>query len=469
MFEKSKRKLTEVHQIKRPGIGAFYIGHITVAELYRQLDKGVIKYFPRQQRGLPVNPQQGIDSSSAEYEKLLTFDDARLRSSSLKGNLGISENAERIATKYLMGFAETPKATLFNPGILWNIRKENGVDIPVYDANARTLSIDDDSTIVVPDSAHRHYAYKLVYEWHQDRNRIPDEVIINPEDSVAIRQEEIAALLDRFAPDDEEKADIAVEIYNLDKEQEGALFVELNNFGVRASVAASYDINPSQSYASAFMADLLSSTKVFSRDEVETRQTNISKASRKLTTNSTIVGAVKPFSTQIGKLMRSPGPYSDLIEFVDAFFLEWGQHNTAFLPNASYKERLAARLTSFCTQNIILFPMFQFALEYWFEGHENGTLDWKNKKDWKQALAKWSSNVSSKDADGNEVVVPVMARDFAGQLHDPNYPIAPSVGNKAWVGKILLEKTNKAGETVYSLNNTRDSRQAAYNYLKSLL
>jgi len=368
-----------------------------------------------------------------------------------------------------MGFADDPQETLYNPEILWNIRKEEGVDTPEYDLDKRVLSIDDDSVIIVPDSAHRHYAYKLVYEWHQDRNRIPDEIIINLDDNISVRQEEISAMLDRFAPDDVEKADIAVKIYNLDKQREGELFVELNNAGVRASVAVSYDINPSQSFASSFMNDLLTRTSVFSRDEVETRQTNISKASRKLTTNSTIVGAVKPFSTQIGKLQNSPGPYADLIEFIDAFFLEWGQHNTAFLPNASYKERLTARLTSFSTQNIILFPMFQYALEYWFKGYEDGTFDWKNNKDWKQALAKWNSNVSSEDAMGNSVSVPVMARDFAGQLSDPNYPIAPSIGNKAWVGKILLEKTNKDGATVYSLNNTRDSRQAAYNYLKSLL
>ena len=92
--------------------------------------------------------------------------------------------------------------------------------------------------------------------------------------------------------------------------------------------------------------------------------------------------------------------------------MEWGHHNPAFLPKASYHQRLGARMTSFATQNIILFPMFSWALDYWFNDHTSGLKEWKKSKKWKNTLAKWSSTIDTVDINGNTVQVPVMARTY---------------------------------------------------------
>jgi len=105
----------------------------------------------------------------------------------------------------------------------------------------------------------------------------------------------------------------------------------------------------------------------------------------------------------------------------------------------------------------MFFPMFKLAFAYWEHYHQNG-IDWIADNDWRDGLARLAGPVHS---DGTQV--PVMARDFAGEGKIP-----ASVGNSAWKGKILTEKTNSKGITWWSLSSTRQTRDSAFHYLEGV-
>jgi hypothetical protein len=70
----NKTTLSDVHRIKRPGIGYVYIGKITIGQLYLALLDGDISYAPKYQRGF----KPALDVDDVEYDQLVNINDDRL-------------------------------------------------------------------------------------------------------------------------------------------------------------------------------------------------------------------------------------------------------------------------------------------------------------------------------------------------------------------------------------------------------
>ena len=161
------------------------------------------------------------------------------------------------------------------------------------------------------------------------------------------------------------------------------------------------------------------------------------------------MATVAPFSKFLAKLEdEKTKAYDDLIKFFCAYFEEWGAHYPEYQPQASAEDRQNLRKNSFALANIIFFPLFRIAFEFWFGYRETG-VDWNKEKGWKNALAVIAGETKMIDPEtGNEINVEIMSKS-----------------NPGWQGRILIRKMNSKGEVSWRLSSTRDTRESAYSYL----
>ena len=301
----------DVHRVKRPGIGAVFVGKITIGDLAQALTDGDIKYAPKYQRGLKpsednvYHPDSLIDIHS---DKLLIE----------------SKRAEAMAAKYLMALSGEGDRMLFNPDVIWNARREPNRPAADYDETNRRLTLH--STITVPDSAHRHFAYYLLKQWKTDSEAVPDEVVI-AEDGETVDKDSLVRWLEKFNPDDADESAILVQVFNVPREMEGKLFDEYNVEGKKPSTSASIDMFSDKTASRRFVAELQKKCEIFGPSEVETRANTIAAASRKITTVSTLDVAIKPFNVKLRGLEKQKEAYADLIAFFCAFYTVWAEHS----------------------------------------------------------------------------------------------------------------------------------------------
>jgi hypothetical protein len=430
--------LDAVDKIWRPGIGDVYKGRISVADLAEGLISGDIKYAPKYQRG-----QKQSDDNDFDSRTLLDITNDKLAIE--------RKRAEAMAAKYLLGFHDDAHREFYNPDIIWNARRGESTKDPLYDPKGRTLTIH--STLTIPDSAHRHYCYYLLYKWHQDPESVPDEVVI-AEDGQTVDGGDLQEWAAEFDPNNEEKASTFVTIFNVPADHEGRLFDEYNVEGKKPSAGAAIDMYSDKTASRRFVDALMKKCPIFDRSEIEMRGSTIGAASRKITTVATLDVAIKPFQKKLLELEKTnKGVYADLIEFFTAFYTEWANHYKEFQPTASGKARQDLRKKSFAMSNIMFFPMFRMAFELWQKYTTNGT-DWNSEQEWRDGLAKLAGKITVKEGK-KTFTVPLMARDSD-----------ESVGNPDWQGLILLQKFDSQGYPQgWSLSSTRQTRDAAYHYL----
>lgn len=134
------------------------------------------------------------------------------------------------------------------------------------------------------------------------------------------------------------------------------------------------------------------------------------------------------------------GGLDDLVSFVGAFFEEYGKHFAPVNPGASADARNTLRKDSFAISNVTFHALIWLAKDFW-SAYRRQKKDWRKSKEWRDAIAK----MAGKDSATGK---PVMSRD-----------------NPAWLGKILIETYGPSGVTGHKISNTRDTRQAAYDYL----
>src|SRR6266704_3762585 len=191
----------------------------------------------------------------------------------------------------------------------------------------------------------------------------------------------------------------------------------------------------------------MNTSPIFAETEVETRSNTIGSDSRKFATISTIVTAAEYGGFR--KLLidlegANDGSYRDLVEFFGKFFEEYARVFPELLPGTGAIERQKIRKESFTVSNIMLHPLFRMAKDIWKEYHYVRHADWRDRNDWKDAIAKLNLPVDG--AEGGKV----------GIMHR---------NNPAWRGKVLTETWGPDGLTGYSLSNTRQTRDAAFKYM----
>lgn len=427
--------IEDIHRVKRPGIGDVYTGRITVGDLADALTSGDVKYAPKYQRGFKPSEDNVYDPDTLvdiHSEKLLIE----------------TKRAEAMAAKYLIALSGEGTRFLFNPDVIWNARRDPNRPAADYDPRHRRLTLH--STITVPDSAHRHYAYYLLRQWKADSETVPDEVVI-AEDGESVDKDSLVRWLEQFDPYSDEDSSIFVQVFNVPRDLEGKLFDEYNDEGKKPSTSASIDMFSDKTASRRFIAALQRTCEIFGPSEVETRANTIAAASRKITTVSTLDVAIKPFNTKLRGLEKHKEAYADLIAFFGAFFSEWARHYPQFLPTASGKARQDLRKTSFAMSNIMFFPLFRLAFEIWETFHQSKT-EWREDDGWREGVARLAGDVTVGDFTG-----PFMARDS----EDPYQQ-----GNPGWYGKILVQKFDGQGRPQgWSLSSTRQTRDTAYHYL----
>lgn len=417
-------QLEGVRRIHRRGIGWIYRAEISLEDLYEAIRRSVVRYAPRYQRGFKKWDQ----ATDADLDKLLPINHPQLQLS--------VERARAMAVKYLIG-------RLYSSHITWNARVEPDYDEPDFDDEQGTLAIE--TVITVPDTGHRHLAYYLLGLWKKNPSEIPAQVIV---DGTPIDRETIAAKLDDLDLTDEY---VYCDVYTLTAEEEGYLYDEFNADSKPPQRAVSIDLNPHKTPSRRFVYGLIERCRIFSRAEVETRGNTIGMKSRKLTTNSTLEGAVKGFEKRVQRLENTP-KYDDLLDFTCAFFQEWAKVYKEFQPGASAEDRNKLRDSSFAISNIIFHPLFRLIIEMW-EDYEKRNVDWRADHHWKDVVAKIGGTIQTKDPKtGHSITVDVMSRD-----------------NPDWQGKILIRQFNQDGtEKGWTISSTRHTRDAAYNYLRGV-
>lgn len=418
-------RLEDVTQIMRVGIGAVYRAVISLADLATYLRRATVRYSPLYQRGFS---DRMVDVEEWKYATLLPLDHPELQ---IK-----PERANAMAVKFLQG-------RLYTTSVVWNARQEEGVPAPKFDEGTATLELQ--NVITVPDTAHRHLAYLTLVRWHEDANTVPVEVIV---DDVPVSEDDIRRLLVGFDP---EEHYVHVDIYNLRAEQEGHLYDEFNADAKKPSTAVELDLNRTKTPARRFMTALMTRSDIFSRDEVETRRNTIGSKSRKLVTNAAIESAVRVMKRDLIKYERDSDVYDDLLDFVAAFFEEYAKGYPAWQPNAHADARHALRKESFALSNIIIFPLMRLAFDLWKEYQATG-VDWQDDQVWKEAVAKITGSTTAKDPDQKQLYRgPVLGRD-----------------NPEWKGRVLVRGYDRNGNLQFTLSSTRQTREAAYQYLRQV-
>ena len=418
----STTTVKNVHDyVDLPGTGRVYRGTISVAQLARLIKSGTVKYAPQYQRGF-----RRTKDDPAEYEALRPLTDTALQNK--------VSRAQEMAVKYLSG-------RLYSAGIIWNARKEAGEPAPSWDPETRDLVIS--TEITVPDTAHRHLNYFLLARWKREPDSVPQTVIVNEK---PVLKAEIQSYLDTFDP---HAALIFLEIYNLSDEHEGWLYDQFNNEAKKPDRAVGIQLNRQKTPSRRFLDALMKTSPVFSEAEVETRSNSIGSESRKLTTISTLAAAAeqdgfKKLLITLEDDANNPPAYMVLLTFIGDFFAVYSKVFPAFIPGSTVDERKRFRDQSYALSNIMFHPLFRIAKDLWLTYRARG-LDWRTEDDWKRAIARLDSQVAGPDG----ATVNVMSRD------NPN-----------WVGKIAIEIYGPNGPTgKTSLSNTRQTRDAAYQYL----
>jgi hypothetical protein len=441
-----------VDRIFRPGIGYVYKGRMSIGDVAEALKRGDIKYAPKYQRG-----QKKAEDVDFDATTLLEITDPKL-------DIQV-RRAQAMAAKYVMGMFDKPDREFYNPDIIWNARKDENAGEVEYAQNKRILTVH--STITIPDSAHRHYCYYLLYQWQHQPESIPVEVVV-ADDGTTVDGDEIREQLENFDPFDEEKASTFVEIFNVPADHEGRLFDEYNVEGKRPTPGAAIDMFSDKTASRRFVDALMKMCPIFDRSEIEMRSSTIAAASRKITTVSTLDVAIKPYQKDLLALEKNKPVYDDLIEFFSQFYAEWAKHYQEYQPTASGKARQELRERSFAMANIMFFPMFRLAYELWDRYRRNGT-DWKTTNEWRDALARIAGETEVEGPDGKPVLGPdgepekvsVMARDIRNKKNE-----LVAEGNPAWRGKILIQQFKQDGTpSGWTLSSTRGTRDAAYHYL----
>jgi hypothetical protein len=421
-------ELTDVTVINRRGIGPVYRATISLQDLYHAIRKAIIKYSPRYQRGY----DKWAEASEDDLSVLLPLTDKNLQISNAR--------AQMMAVKYLRG-------KLFTSHITWNARKELGMPEPELDDEQHSLRID--TTITVPDTAHRHRAYYWLVHWTIAPEDIPDVVEIDGGEPVV--REAIEELLDGFEPENEF---VHCDVYVLDQDAEGRLYDEFNSDQKPPSTAVAISLNPMKTPSRRFTKRLMATSKLFSPEEVETRGNTIGSKSRKLTTIATLEAAARNMTrgAKLVELESQQEAYDDLVAFFGAFFEEWAQHFSVFRPGVTGTERHLFREESFALSNLMFHPLFKLAYEVWSDLHGNDE-DWRLVTGWKDGLARLAGKVESTDLDtGQPWVGSVMSRD-----------------NPEWRGRILVPRFTPDGERAgFIVSSTRQTREAAYAYLREV-
>lgn len=437
-------QIEDVHRVKRPGIGYVYVGRISIGDLAEALADGDLRYAPKYQRGMKQSDDNSFDSDT-----LLEITNDKLEIQ--------VKRAEAMAAKYLMALKADPDRMLFNPDVIWNARLDPD-RMPEYDQKSRILTVR--TTITIPDSAHRHYAYYLLAQWASNPDSIPDDVPVS-EDGESISSGELEQLIQSFDPHNEEDSAVLVQVFNVSKEQEGWLFDEYNVEGKRPSNAASIDMYSDKTASRRFVTALMDKCPIFDRNEIEVRSNTIAPASRKLTTIATLDAAIKPYSKRLLELEKEKdgkAKYADLIDFFSHFYTEIASHVPEFQPTASGKARQDLRKRSFAISNILYFPLFRLAFDLWTKYSKQG-VDWKQEQEWRDGIARITGEVTA-EIGGAKVKVPVMARDALDEGWH---------GNPAWQGKILVQKFDGSGQPQgWSLSSTRQTRDSAFHYLSQV-
>ena len=307
-----------VDRIYRPGIGYVYKGKISIGDLAEALKRGDIKYAPKYQRGQKKGDDVDFDATT-----LLDITDPKL-------DIQV-RRAQAMAAKYVMGMFDKPDREFYNPDIIWNARKDDNAGEVEYSQNKRTLTVH--STITIPDSAHRHYCYYLLYQWQHQPESIPVEVVV-ADDGTTVDGDEIREYLENFDPFDEEKATTFVEIFNVPADHEGRLFDEYNVEGKRPTPGAAIDMFSDKTASRRFVDALMKMCPIFDRSEIEMRSSTIAAASRKITTVSTLDVAIKPYQKDLLALEKNKPVYDDLIAFFSQFYAEWAKHYQEYQPTA---------------------------------------------------------------------------------------------------------------------------------------
>lgn len=432
--------IEDVHRIKRPGIGHVYVGRISIGDLAEALADGDLRYAPKYQRGMKQSDDNYFDS-----ETLLEITNERLEIQ--------VKRAEAMAAKYLIALGDDPERVLFNPDVIWNARYDPERQ-PEYDAKQRVLTVR--TTITIPDSAHRHYAYYLLWKWAANPESIPEDITLSADDGESISSGDLEKLIQNFDPFDDEESAVLVQVFNVSKEREGWLFDEYNVEGKRPSNAASIDMFSDKTASRRFVMALMERCAIFDRNEVEVRSNTIAPASRKLTTIATLDAAIKPYSKRLLVLEKDKRKHADLVDFFVHFYAEIATHIPEFQPTASGKARQDLRKRSFAIANIIYFPLFRLAFDLW-EKYSQGGIDWRTEQEWRDGIARITGKTKVTQEDGSVIEVPVMARDS----DEPGW-----TGNPAWQGKILTQKFDSQGQAQgWSLSSTRQTRDAAFHYL----
>ena len=447
--------IENVDRIYRPGIGYVYKGRISIGDLAEALKRGDIKYAPKYQRGQKRSADTDFDSTT-----LLDISDPKL-------DIQV-RRAQAMAAKYVIGMFDQPDREFYNPDIIWNARKDDHAPEVEYSPAKRTLTVH--STITIPDSAHRHYCYYLLYQWHAEPEGIPVEVAV-ADDGAVVDGDELGEYLAAFDPFDEEKSSTFVEIFNVPADHEGRLFDEYNVEGKRPSPGAAIDMFADKTASRRFVDALMKKCPIFERSEIEMRGSTIAAASRKITTVSTLDAAIRPYQKDLLSLEKNKTLYDDLIDFFSQFYTEWAKLYPEFQPTASGKARQDLREKSFAMSNIMFFPMFRLAYELWDQYRLAG-IDWNATSEWRDALARLAGPTTIDGPDGKPVLgpdgkpkkVPAMARDIRNQKGE-----LVAEGNPAWRGKILIQQFKQDGTpSGWSLSSTRQTRDTAYHYLANL-
>lgn len=422
--------LHDVRRVSRPeSIGFVYRAELSFEELFNLIRFNRIQYSPRYQRGFAKRE----DRTDIEFDQLLSITDDRAQID--------MKRAIEMAVKFLTG-------QLYTVNIVWNARREDDVDL-VYDPERHRLEVD--TTIVVPDTAHRHLFVYLLVLWKKDPERVPAAVTIF-EGSVELSRDDIWDLLDGFDPED---TYLFCDVYNIPAEQEGHLYDEFNSESKKPSSATAIDQYVTKTPARRLLKALMEQTTVFERDEIETRFNTIAGKSRKLTTNATIVAAIKGMvrnPRDLAVLESDAERWEDLIEFFDQFFLEWAGHFPEFEPGTEHGPRQALRARSFALSNIMMHPLFKLVYDLWSDYDRNDE-DWRIEDSWRDVVAKIAGKRTVTDRDTDEqITVNVMDRD-----------------NPDWRERILVPQYGPDGRVQkWQLTSTRQTRAAAYAYLREV-
>jgi hypothetical protein len=416
-------RLDNVTRITRRKIGSIFRAVVSLADLAEFLRKSFVQYAPKYQRGFR---QDLIDVEEDRFKFLAPISYEELQIDPRRAN--------EMAVKYLQG-------NLYTSMLTWNARRESGNGEPRYDEDTMTLLID--GILTIPDTAHRHRAYYNLVLWKNDAKLIPDQVVVN---RVPVKKDEILRLIADFDPENEF---VFVDVYNLEPIQEGFLYDEFNDDSKKPSTAVALDLNPVKTPSRRFMNRVMQESRILSRDEVETRRNTIGSKSRKLVTNASIEAAVRPMERELIRHEKTPKTYEDLVSFVCEFFEEFSSHYSAWRPNASAEERHALRSSSFALSNIMIHPLMRLAFEMW-KGYQASGKNWRNDSAWRDAIARITGPAKA--------VEPKSKKEWRGALMDRENP--------DWIGKILITVYNKKdGKPQLSLSNTRQTREAAFQFL----